>query len=100
MSQILDRPQPGGHLLKGPDELPADNLALLLRLPHPFQGRQKHVAIVMEQHVQAQLPLQETHHLLSLVQAQQTMIDKNAGHLVPQHPGQQGGHHAAVNTPG
>ncbi len=63
-------------------ELAPDDLALGLRLAHTRQMTQELVGGIHTDHLGMQLADKHVHHHVALVQAQQAVVDKNAGELV------------------
>ena len=97
LGQKIDGGRLTGHLLEGQDKLPADYLALLLRIGHPFQLIEEPVGIVKAIDLQAQPRFKESHHLIALIFSQEAVVDEHAYHLLPQGSSEEGRHHRTVH---
>ena len=74
------------RLLEDPDELAADDLALLLGVGHPGQRGQEALARVDDDEVDAGRRDEVLLDLLGLTRAQQPVVDEDAGQLVTDGP--------------
>ena len=83
--------------LKDIDKALADNFALLLRVVHTGQLAEKLLAGVDSDHVEAQSAI-VVHHVVELILAQHSVIDKNAGQPLSDGSMKQDGGHRRINT--
>ena len=93
----LDDPALGG--LEGADELPADDLALGLRLGDAGQGAQEALGLVDRDDADAHALGVVVLDLLALAGAQQAVVDEDAGELVADGAVDEGGGHGGVHSP-
>ena len=87
-----------GLALEHLDELAADDLALGLGVGHTSQVAHELLATIDVNHSRVQAPLEHGHHLLGLVEAQQTVVDEDAGELVADGAVDERRSHARVDT--
>ncbi|SLH08199.1 Uncharacterised protein [Mycobacteroides abscessus subsp. abscessus] len=88
------------RVLEGPDELPADDLALLLGIGHALQLTEELVHRVDGHQLGTGGRDEILLHLLALARAQQSVIDEHAGQPVADGALHQGGRHRAVHAAG
>ncbi len=100
LGQEGDRIQLARLLLEDVDKQVADDLAFLFRIGRPFEGLEKTLLRIDADHLDTHMLREGSHHLIALVQAQQTIIDEDAGQLIADRPVQQGGYHRRVDTAG
>src|SRR5690606_37841652 len=80
------------------DEQLADDLALGLRVRHALEGGEVARAGIHTDHLHAEVAPEDTHDLVTLVQAQQAMVDEYAGELVADGLLQQGSDNGGIHT--
>ena len=99
LGQIVHRPHLFGLVLKHPDELLADDLALALRLLRSGQPGQEALGCVHAHEIHG--PWGERGlHLVPLVFPHEAVVHKHAGELLPHRLGQQGRRHRRVHPAG
>ncbi len=89
-----------GALLEDLDEQVADDLAFLLGIGDAGERREKAILGVDANHLDPQMLGEGRHHLVRLVQAQQTVVDEDAGELVADGAVQKRRHHRRVHAAG
>ena len=80
-------------------KIPANNLALFLRLGYPCQIREETFAGIYANHVQTEAFI-IAHHIFKLILTEHTMIYENAGELLTDSLVEQYGHHRRIHTSG
>ena len=104
----INRPlrQPAGVLdlgrlfLENVDENAADDLALLLRIGHALERREKPVLGVHADDLDPHVAREGLHHLIAFVQAQQAVVHENAGQLLADGAVQQRRDHGGIDAAG
>ena len=76
----------------------ADGFALGLRVALAFQGRQETLARIHVHERDVEMAAEQRHHLLGLVQPQQSVVDEDAGELVADRLMDQHRRHRAVDA--
>ena len=80
------------------DEVPADDLALLFRIADAAQGREKLPGGVDVHHLHAHVLGERIHHLRGFVQAQEPMVDEDAGELLADRAVDERGGHRGIDA--
>jgi hypothetical protein len=93
----IPRLELGGLGLEHLDEQAPDDLALGFGVAHAGQFAQEQLAGIHAHHLGVQLSRKHVHHHVAFVQAQEAMIDEDAGELVANGTVDQCRRHAGIN---
>ena len=100
LGQVIERSEPLALLFEHPDELGADDLALLFRIGDAVQLADEPLASIDVLHMDVELPIEEVHEELGLTLPHEALVDEHAGELITDRLLEQEGEGGRVNSSG
>ena len=82
LGQVIEGSEPLALLFEHPDELGADDLALLLRIGDALQLADEPLTGIDVFHMDVELPIEEVHEELGLTLPHEALVDEHAGELI------------------